>query len=560
MSSWNKHYLRFIVLVVVLIAIALSIATYHINYWPTDSENPYLPAARKLFELPYISQIHDLFSFSSFKLTMRAKETLILGIAIMQKLLNDYDSLYPNVLLLILAVAISSLLIYFIIKEFFDEHAGLFACTLFTASFWPYLYILQGAHPPLVLMNFLAAVFFIQRSEKYKGAYFLSGIFLGLMFFSSPTSSVYFPYCLAVFIYYAIIKPNLSKENLYKAFIPAALIFTGALSIFLLFTIPRPIQNMEYFFKFIRMSQHSNNFIIYKNYLAQFFPVPLSMRGDGWEWIFRYFFLVMPIMFWAYLVSLALITIACFKNRRLIWIVLLSLSTPILVEIIQVAQFGRNYFSWFAGIIFTLSLVFHEIRTQIWALSRKYKIIFTSVVFLLLASHIIFNARVFLSDVFPSRMVTTRIYDWLMNKRTNEVYTYLAHPRYKNIVMYLNNPKHENKVYFQWIDTIAQVTKGYILIPPITGKTIWCECREEDFKADPYLTELFESGHFYDYVVATFPSLSSSPMWTQEEEICTYRDLIVKDIRDADRQKGFAWILDGKKLHDEWFSKKNLLK
>ena len=125
-----------------------------------------------------------------------------------------------------------------------------------------------------------------------------------------------------------------------------------------------------------------------------------------------------------------------------------------------------------------------------------------------------------------------------------------------NMYCFLNNPKYENKIYFWTVNSIREATRDYILVPPITGKTIWCECREEDFQEDPALTELYNSGEFEKYVVAKFKTLSSSKFWVQEEEICTYRDLIVKDITEKDREKGYAWILDAEKLQREWFGRK----
>ena len=58
------------------------------------------------------------------------------------------------------------------------------------------------------------------------------------------------------------------------------------------------------------------------------------------------------------------------------------------------------------------------------------------------------------------------------------------------------------------------------------------------------------------YVVASFKTMASSRIWNQEEELCTYQDLTLGRITDYDRRKGFAWILDAKKLQQDWFSKK----
>lgn len=540
------------------IALFLAFNTYYINYWPTDSENPYIPTAAKLFTLPFLSYMHLLTGTYMLKLTMHAKEALILGIAVMQRLLNDYESLYPNVLLLIIATAVSSVLVYFIIKKMFDKQTGFFAFLLFATCFWSYLYILQGAHPPLVLANFLIAIFFLQCVQKHEVFYLLSGMFLGFMLFSSPTSPLYLPYYLGFFLYNELLCAPPKKE-IKKILSSCLLLSCGLVSVFLLFTIPHPLISLQQALKFLRFSQFGNNFVIYRNFLSQLFFLPADLRGAGWIWIIKYFFLIMPLMFSVYILCVLYLLVRSFKKPALLLIVLLSASTPLMVETIKVVQFGRNYFSWLAGIIFLLAYVFHQLRNKYGASRQQMqKRLFYGLTVLFLTGHIIFNARVLFLDVFPSRMATTYIYEWLINHRINNIYGYQNHPRYKNTMEFLNNSKIENKVYFLPMNTIKDASSGLILIPTITGKSIWCECREGDFTDDPYLTKLFESGEFDKYVVAKFKTLSSSKIWTQEEEICTYRDLIVGDIREHDRQKGFAWILDADKLQREWFSKGSL--
>src|SRR3989338_6585199 len=145
--GYQKFYLAFVIIFSLAGVVFLSCATYYINYRPTDSENPYIPVARQFFKLPYPSAMHEIPVAGMLKLTMHAKETLIAGIALFQKLLNDSETLYPNVLLLILATGLSGVLIYSIMKKIFNPHIGLLAFFLFATSFWSCLYILQGAHP-----------------------------------------------------------------------------------------------------------------------------------------------------------------------------------------------------------------------------------------------------------------------------------------------------------------------------------------------------------------------------------------------------------------------------
>src|SRR3989338_8258798 len=115
----RRPVVTFLIVVLLTLSIStyLSIATYYINYWPTDSENPYLPTAAKLFNLRHISDIHRLPLVGILKLNMHGKEALIAGIAIMQRILNDTSSLTPNVLLLIIAVAVSSIAVFVIARR-----------------------------------------------------------------------------------------------------------------------------------------------------------------------------------------------------------------------------------------------------------------------------------------------------------------------------------------------------------------------------------------------------------------------------------------------------------
>ena len=110
-KTFDKFYFAFVLGIVFLITIPLSMATYYINAWPTDSELAYIPSAAQLFNSPYLSQMHEV---TRFKI-LYGKETLILGIALMQRLLNDTTTLFPNVFLLLLATGISGVLIFLIL-------------------------------------------------------------------------------------------------------------------------------------------------------------------------------------------------------------------------------------------------------------------------------------------------------------------------------------------------------------------------------------------------------------------------------------------------------------
>ncbi len=541
-------YSRGIVILSIILACLLAVSTFYINYWPTDSENPYLPTASQLFKLKYISEIHTIPIPGILRVNMHGKESLILGIAIMQNIFHDYKSLFPNVFLLILAVMSSSILVYFISRRWLDEQSAIVTYLLFIFCFWPYQYILLGAHQPLALMFFLLAVFCLPESNKFRWRYVFSGAFLSFMFFSSPTSSLLLIYYLGFFLWNEYNR-HTHRWNLKNLMLSVICSLVGFVVIFLFFTLPDPIKTIKGYIEFIQFSKNGNNLIIYHNLLQQFSPVPFDYRGAGWPWVFKYFLLIMPILFPIYAFCLVYALFLARRKKYLYGLIILSINTPILVEIIRVAQFGRNYFPWIVGIIGFLGFSFHYAKTKLFAQKPIQKKFFTITVFAILLLHMIWNIFTFYTDVLQPRMATTTIYDWCRKNNINELHVYAQHPLYKNIMDSLNNHKRTEKIRFKHIHDISEVKEGYILIPPTTGKTIYVECRYDNYDRDLYLTRLLLSGRLSEFSVASFKTVAASRMWNMEEEICTFRDLILGQIKEADRQQGYAHILDAKKLH-----------
>ena len=653
-----------------LITLGLALKTTYINFWPTDSWNAYRPAAAQLFDKPFVSHIHEAVGF---KLIIRCKETLILGMALFQKILHDTQTEYPAVLVLIVAMWGSSLLMYIVGKNFFNPRMGFVAFLLLATSFWPYMYILQAAHPPMVLLNFLLSVWCLQKAHQRRGWHFLSGLFVGLMFFSSPTSPIYVPYYAAVWIF---VNRDLFKRKMWlKMFELLSCVGLGVIIPVLYFTLPNPVDYFQNFVQYVNAPRQANDFVIWRHDLEKYFSYPENFRGAGFIWIWKYMIFIMPIMFSVYLVSLVYLALRALK-KPLFWAVMgISLTTPFMVELSQVAQFGRNYFSWFVGIIFCIvfalndfyfsnqhaeSTVCHPETAHPHPEAAHYhsdlvvrhsepegrrisstdedgeilryaqddgrqvqddgrqvqddgrqvqddgrqaphpeaahyhsdlvvrhsepegrrisstdedgeilrcvqddgrqaphcgrkKYFLTVILMGLLSAHVVFNVHYFIDDIFPSRMATTNIYNWLIKNNIDHVFVYRDHPLHKNIVQFLVNPKEKKPINLVPIESIAQVKDGFILVEPITGKTLLHSCRLEDYNRDPFLTLLYRSGEFNRYTVAQFKTLSSSSQWAQEVEVCSYRDLILGQITDEDRHKGMAWILDAGKLQREWF-------
>lgn len=543
----RKTYLLAIGLLVFSAFLFLAYVTYYINFWPSDSL-VYIRNSARLEQLHYVPEIFKNSANMTFLLS--CKESLLIGIYFLQKMLGDFKTLFPNILLLILSVNISAVLIYWLGRKLLNEHAGFLAFLLFFFSFWPYQYVLQGAHSPLALMFFLLCVVLMLYSAERPVLLFFSGVSLGLMLCSSPSAPLYLPYLTGV-VFYLQRKHSIGIK-IRRLTVSAGLFITGILVAIGLLAWPDPLYIMKMHMDYLEIVQTKNHFFIFNQ------PLQLSPEGRV-AWIFQYFFLIMPGLFFMYLLSLLYILRAAVKRPALLIFFFCCIAVPFCVEISRVPQFGRNYFPWLPVIIAGVCYMFYDWHHIRWPYAAKsFKLLITVICAFLLGAYVFFNTRIFFTDVLPSRMATRNIYLWLEKNQVNSIFVHSKHPFNRNIGMNLINPKYTKPFFAGSIESIEDVREGYILVSPLTGKTIYRDCTGEtnDFQQDPALNELLRSGEFSKFVAASFPTLSSSRIWTQEEEICSHQDLILRRISDADRALGYAWILDAAKLQREWFSKR----
>ncbi|MDP2653664.1 MAG: hypothetical protein Q8Q08_06495 [Candidatus Omnitrophota bacterium] len=546
----KEKYFPAIVLAGGLILVWLAWTTREINFWPSDSYKPYVPTAARLFELPALSRMHELPDTPIHRLNMHGKEALVLGIAVMQRILNDTESLYPNVLLLLLSVFGSTLFIYTITARLLDPLSGFAASALFAASFWPVLYSLQGAHQPLVLFNGLAAIAFFLNARGRAVFYLLGGVVTGFMLFSSPTAIIYLPY-FAALLFKLSERPRPAPKNILRALL---LIGAGVFCVLTLFTWPDPLRYLSSASRFLALSSQGNHFDFYHNAIGHYLPPPYDsgdyyFRGAGWRWIIKYFLLIMPFLFPAFLLASVYLLRRAIRDIRTAGALLVCWSTPVLVEAAHVSQFGRNYFSWMPGIVFLTAYAFFLIRkdTRLPAPVRAKAAV--GGLAALLACHALFNIVVLAGDILPSRMFTAEIRRWLDRNGIEEVLVYQNHPRNINVADMMNNPRSKEKIRFKGITSLRDARDGYILIPPVSGNVIWSNCAMEDYREDPALTELLRTGQLDSWAAAVFRPFAASRYWNQEEEICTYRDLILGHFQNEDRAKQMVYILDGRKLY-----------
>ena len=559
----SKQLTYGVVIFSLLIGAVLTVSTWNINFWPSDTEMYFIEPALRLHSLNHISQIHE--SFDEVRVRwLHGKEMFILSASIMQGVINDFETLRPFILVCILSFCSSAILIFLLARRYWGEKIGLLAYGIFITSFWPYIYILFAKHQPLGLFFFLLALLLLWQAKRGKAEkilIFLSGASIATALYASSISTLYVPYYIAGFFYHY--RKNIDQRAipfLKTIVVPITLIIFGGLVIIAYFNYPNIAYNIKSYLEYVQISGQYNHFFYNQRVLEQWFPAhELKTRG-GWLWILKYFQLIMPIAFPLFLTCNFYQLWRGLKNRKnipiVLVVILLSWSPSILAEIRQVAQYGANYFASFAGIIFMLcytAFIFLKEEWPQWSVPLKRTLLNAAVILVLLHAGI--NVYTFWDDIYPSRMATTFISEKIKKLGADYIYTYARHPQRVNIVDNLNQELLK-KVKVKDVDFLFQAKDGYILVPPVTGNSIYFAGTSfyVDFDDDILLNELWKKGNFKDYVAASFKTLASSRIWPHEEEILTYRYLLLNHFSKDIAEKGRAWIVDADKIQRD-FSK-----
>ncbi len=519
--SFLKEKTFFIVVAAsLLIALGLAKACWQMNPWPSDAEVYYMPAAKDLFHHQYLSQMHQGLDEERIK-WLHGKEMHVLAIALLQHWMHDTQTLRPLVVLGIIAVFLSSLLIYLIARRIWSKTSAVVVWFLFATSFWPYLYVLFTKHQTQGLLFFLMSVAFMVFARRTY-LYVPAGICMGIAIFSSTVSMLYMPLIAAVLM-----------MDTKKIFQNSVLFIIGSALVVLFVNWPDVGGNLKSYAQYVNISGKMNHFFYNQKVLVQWFPsFDLKSTRGGLIWVIKYLWLVIPFVVVIYWVCLYQ---AFWHERKyILWWFLLSIAAIIMAECKGVAQYGANYFPVLIGFLMFIGFSLRKAVLQKWW-------------FVLGAVSLCWNVSVWAFDVYPSRLVTTQISDFLEQKHIRQVYTFRQHVLRPNILDHLN-PSTLGHLSVAAIDSVVQVERGYILLPPVSTDSIYRASNGDynDFDSDPMLNTIVRQGRLKDYAVKSFKTLGSSLIWSQEEEIFAYRFLLRGQFKDSDLNK--AWILDAGKI------------
>jgi hypothetical protein len=163
------------------------------------------------------------------------------------------------------------------------------------------------------------------------------------------------------------------------------------------------------------------------------------------------------------------------------------------------------------------------------------------------------NVWIFIDDIWPSKMATAWLARSLGALGVSRVYSYDT--RYNEAWLDALPDAVRDRYSIQYLETLAEVQEGYVVIPPTSCKSSNFESSTVgytgDFDADPLLNELIASKRIVCSSVASFKTFGSSRYWAQIGDVVSYRDLMLGEVGDRDRWRGMAWILDASKLHQD---------
>jgi len=105
-----------------------------------------------------------------------------------------------------------------------------------------------------------------------------------------------------------------------------------------------------------------------------------------------------------------------------------------------------------------------------------------------------------------------------------------------------------DKYDIQYISSINEINSGYLLVPCTNSKAAYYQSTAEvgpvgDYKADEALNSIIESREIQKLSIASFKTFGNSKYWQHLGNVTSFRDLILKEVNDEDRFRGYAWLL-----------------
>ena len=204
MDILNNDLIVFIVVSILALAecFIFMMATRDITFLAVDTDNyKQIGAASVAERWTWPSDMHK---YGKGKTVM--KDVFVLGIVLLQRLMQDKTTNRPVLALAAIANAVSAILIYLISLHYWGVQSAVIVSLLYMTSFWPWQITLQCGHICVGQLFFLLSVFCLQMAEatvpgQAFGLFLASGSMFILSQFSSASSRKFVVLFLGAFLY-----------------------------------------------------------------------------------------------------------------------------------------------------------------------------------------------------------------------------------------------------------------------------------------------------------------------------------------------------------------------
>lgn len=313
--------------------------------------------------------------------------------------------------------------------------------------------------------------------------------------------------------------------------------FAGFILLFLIFTLPNIKINTKNYLRHILSPARKTRFEKYVEYFAKRgMNIGRDFRSPLFHWLTRVSWRVAPIQT-LLLISLFLITFIYRTDMTSKILVLLASSLPVILgELTRSTRSLRTYSPSLMGIFLFLGYASASLN---WPHVWIYLIVATAIIGL-------HQFWLFFTDIYPARIAISNLIKELAKYNILEFYTYKT--SYNNSFV----DALKKKYIIHYINSIDDIKKGWIIIPPTNSRSPYMEGDPEaldgDYTKDPKLNELLTTRKIDKIATAKFKTLGSSKIWPQEADVATYMDLILKEVGENERFRGYAWLVNAENI------------
>ncbi|MEQ8195255.1 MAG: hypothetical protein RIB59_12285, partial [Rhodospirillales bacterium] len=281
-------------------------------------------------------------------------------------------------------------------------------------------------------------------------------------------------------------------------------------------------------------------------------PYPKRVSSGGWAWHPRFLLRFAPFHMISAITATIFFGIAtgiaeapldgALKSSA---IALLAMMPIIWGEISDSPQFARTYYPALISLLLPIGAALTLLEAAVPAE------IFWFGTLMIIAASAAWNLRILIADVWPARM-TSRDAARALEAANGAVIATYATAFNNNLADCLPASLRER---LRQIRSLSEIRNGLVLIPGVTGYAANLQAEKEvlekeNFRDDPLLNDLIDSGRIKDAALTSFKTIGTSPYWTQESQIFSYLDLIHHRIGENERRQGRAWLIDAARAHE----------